>query len=714
MPTFDELVASLATVAERPTLATGPAVPPVQHVTDRNPRFVPPTFRAEIDLAEGTSVVLITAPAAVGKSTVAREIARLTNAPLFDLAQFQVGDSFIEGTITRAYGPQSLVSILSGVSDGDFPLIFDALDEGEVRAGGNNFEAFMENLCALAADPRPRPTIIVLARGETAVLTELHMEEQGVRYASFVIDYFDEAGARTYLELQLDEMARVSSGADRPHHHNHAAVFQEAVHLVFQGLARAVASDVEAASWNTPAVRAFLGYAPVLSVLAEFLRVGNYQLLCEDLRRSPEWYDGGRSSWAMLSEIVRALFVREQQKVVGNVRPKLALAADLYGFDDWDSLYTEDEQVVRILGRVLSFPIPERLPHALPGQLQDPYEDAIDIMLPQHPFIADRGFTSVVFEEYLYARTLHDGPSWLATAVRQRLHMPDSLPSPLLAHFMLESSPDTETPQINGEDVGSVYNSLHSNARRSGEVRLAVVEFDDAIQGFVWPDDDGSPILRFNITGELLTFWRRASYLVVRAPLDVEFLGVQDFRLGPDIAVEARSVTFGTADVLIAAGEDQEVTISAERYADRGAPPRLRVRGESHVGVYWPNLRFPWTAYDDLGPVEPDSDAVIERLYRHLRRILRGFRGSSVRGGTIGRSAHWIDPVAVGSLPEAKALRDDLVATKLLRIVGTRYVLETDRAAELGLDYTSLRTHAVPAAAKQYLQDFARRTGRLS
>jgi len=165
------------------------------------------------------------------------------------------------------------------------------------------------------------------------------------------------------------------------------------------------------------------------------------------------------------------LIDREQGKVVENAKLKMSAGADLLGFNDWDSLYGIDEQMARVLGRVLKVALPDRLPENLPGQLRDPYEDAADVMLPQHPFLSDTGFAGVVFEEFLCARALREGPDWLRDAVRRRLRQPEHLPSPLLGYFMLEARSDNEIPVIYAEDVGILFNSLQSGAQTfSGRV----------------------------------------------------------------------------------------------------------------------------------------------------------------------------------------------------------------------------------------------------
>jgi len=120
---------------------------------------------------------------------------------------------------------------------------------------------------------------------------------KGVSYASYVVDFFTEEGVVEFLGLQLDDMNRSAPVAERVHHRTYRDAFDEAIRLLFDALAKAVAPDVDEHSWVDVRIRSFLGYAPVLSVLARYLRVGNYQALCEELRSSPSWFASNKSAW---------------------------------------------------------------------------------------------------------------------------------------------------------------------------------------------------------------------------------------------------------------------------------------------------------------------------------------------------------------------------------------------------------------------------------
>jgi len=713
---FQEIVTSLPSIEPSPLLLTNVLdLPPIRHLIEPNAQFVPPTFREDIAFIPGlTSVILLTAPAAVGKSTVAAEIARRTGAPLFDLSHFQVGDGFIEGIISKAYGRQAAASILDDVERGAMTLVFDALDEGEIRAGGNNFDAFMLDLCALCATPRPKPTIVVLARGETATLVKFYFDEKEVNYASYVVDFFDKEDAREFLNLRLDEINRRARPAHRAGHRQNRDKFNEAVDLLFSALSKALAPDSQAESWEDPRIKTFLGYAPVLTALAEYLRVRNYSNLSRDLSTSPPWLAASHSAWQLLGSIVQSLIIREQGKVIDNARPRMQAGVDSLGFDNWDSLFATDEQVIRVLARALRISIPDHLPVGIPGQLRDPYEDAVDVMLPQHPFLSDSGFASVVFEEFLYSWTLQRGPAWLRQDVRQRLRQPAYLPSPLLAYFMLESNIAQDSPTIHAEDIGVFINSLQSRVTRPGEVQIAIGETEGSeLEGYVSITESDEYSVRFAIdelaAGILL--WRRASYCFINAPDIVRLASDKEFRLGPEAYIECTIIEINASEMRVDTGnavDGSGAVLIAGSYSDLGLAPRIRTFGRAEFLISWPSPAYPWVDYRAVFEMPEESDKLVAEVYQHLRRILRGFRGSAAFGG-IGRSVQYIDSVAVGQSKVANSLRDYLVETGLLSKGGSRYVLDTAKAADLGLSFTNLRTNTLLQLTRPYLEAFARR-----
>src|SRR2546426_5097856 len=134
MVSLQEFLDKVARSTAPPPLAGGKPSS-VTDVTRANPRFVEPPLREEKAITPGASVVLLQAPAAVGKSTLAAEIARRQGASLWNLAEpgFYVASGTFQGTLAAAYGPGQLATVNALLDSGQLLVVLDALDEAEVR-----------------------------------------------------------------------------------------------------------------------------------------------------------------------------------------------------------------------------------------------------------------------------------------------------------------------------------------------------------------------------------------------------------------------------------------------------------------------------------------------------------------------------------------------------------------------------------------------------
>src|SRR5262249_36551702 len=131
------------------------------------PRFVAPTLKESTAPRQGaTSVVLISAPGAVGKTTLAREIAFRIGSPLWHLGQVNVGHEFMTGAIARAFGDAEYSRVKGELRGGKRALVLDGLDEARLRAGQQNFEAFLEGLASDFGQPGTQPSLVLLGRAD--------------------------------------------------------------------------------------------------------------------------------------------------------------------------------------------------------------------------------------------------------------------------------------------------------------------------------------------------------------------------------------------------------------------------------------------------------------------------------------------------------------------------------------------------------------------
>lgn len=136
-------------------------------------------------------MVLVSAPAAVGKSVFAEALAADRGAPLWDLGQFPVGSGTFLGKLTETHGITSLADVTKDISEGNYVVVLDALDEGYSLARSDNFEAFLTDLAKQLTELAPRrPAVVVCGRTDTIDVTQLLLEDAGLSCSAFSLDFF--------------------------------------------------------------------------------------------------------------------------------------------------------------------------------------------------------------------------------------------------------------------------------------------------------------------------------------------------------------------------------------------------------------------------------------------------------------------------------------------------------------------------------------------
>jgi hypothetical protein len=712
---FDELLQSLPIVKDPPPITPAEDV---RYVEEEHRSFVPPRFDVQRPIRLGeTSVVLVSAPAAVGKTTVAKEIARRTGAPLWNLSSFQVGSHTYLGTLGATLGMVEAGHIVQRLADGDFLLVLDALDEAELRAGTSNFEAFLGDLTRASQEPRAKPSLVLLARGETSDLISIVFDLDDVPFAHFDIDFFDEEQAHLFIDRWLDEgFARADKS---PAHRTHPEPFALARQLLFERVFDVFHVDSPRSGWQKESIRTFVGYAPVLKAMAAYLEYENYQELINDLRVTgpTRLEDGAESLWRFLLDIVAKILQREQAKVTGSIRAHLEHAAAGTIWNSWDEMYAPPEQCARVLASTVPGASAPSMPPGLPKELRAPYEEALQPWVAQHPFrgVHHGRFSNVVFAEYLYAWALTAGPPDERDAVRARMLEPDYLPSALLGRFMLVLPSQGDDPHVDSMDFGFVYESLREEARRPDDVSLALTEVDE-LRAWISFADRQFPDVSFKIAGEQdrksVRFLRRLSNAVVSVSRPV-ILGTDGgtFVLGPDVDLQCDSVQVAANSVRIQLGQHEEddppldVRLEAAHYDSSIGPPRLSVYGNGRLGVRWDPTVYPWVPYalEDEQPREDDRELI--EPARYLMRLLKWFRGGGFGGLSSPRKL--IDnPAVTGDAPLATDLRHFMLARDIIKIDGGLYRLDLAKMQELGISWVDVRARVMSEGSRRFLREF--------
>src|SRR5687768_15552810 len=110
-------------------------------VVDQVDPFVRPTLLTpEVVTADALAAeaLFVEAPAAVGKSTMARFLSAVRHTPLLDLAKVPVATGSLKSLVSDV-APDAVARFHSA----ELPIIVDALDEGRMLSGEKGFEAFL-------------------------------------------------------------------------------------------------------------------------------------------------------------------------------------------------------------------------------------------------------------------------------------------------------------------------------------------------------------------------------------------------------------------------------------------------------------------------------------------------------------------------------------------------------------------------------------------
>ena len=345
--------------------------------------FIPPNLPV---IEQGSSpvesqIVIISAPGAVGKTTLSKSIAAEKRAILYDLASARpVGGASLNGTLFNALGGENSDQFAEYLNEGLQFVIIDALDEGRIRVTEDAFTSFLQDI-RNRAQHATGICFVLLGRTQIAEEAWLTLDEERSSALLLTIEPFSRSQAEDYINGKIEDGIRTP-------------VLYECRDLIFEQLAfsTSIASEDES--------REFLHYPPVLDVIADLL-IGetNPQILRNELQAKSSTL--GNESLDLLYNVIGRILLREQkEKLLPAIRSALGDRIAQVGLVNWDQLCTPIEQSRRLLGRVLDVPV-SAVPAPLPDEFRDQYEEIVGEWLPQHSFVQgiDR-FANSVFQSY--------------------------------------------------------------------------------------------------------------------------------------------------------------------------------------------------------------------------------------------------------------------------------------------------------------------------
>ncbi len=690
---LSDLCASLSQQSEWPTLASTKYG--MRVAEQKNEMYqVPEIYEVNSSSPMTPALVLITAPAAVGKSTAADYMSHVLRAPILDLSTLQVGTGTLEGALSKSLGFAASARFQAAMMDGRSVLLIDALDEAEVRSGQANFQAFIRGLADTAADIVHGPAIILMSRAESARPLQQIFEKQRVSYSSYEIKAFDKSQAEQYLSKRMADLYKNSSR--EAVHAKHVRPFEEARETLFRTLASAFGvspNDV----WGNSDVRDFLGYAPVLDVAAEYLAVDNFTTLTKSLRENT---DAGLTHWDLVATVINDLLLREQDKFCSQFKESGSFKR--HGSTALlKNLYSPAEQCARLLDHVEYLALDLDIPASMPSELRDAYSVAVSAQLGNHPFLRDTSWFNVIFRDYVIAQSLVSPMTSQASAasIRQKLLSSAWKHSPMYGFFSysLGKTDQADIAHCHSEELGAIYESLRSMCDSGNDLlssvtqvgnhlvaRFAVMKANDTAFAsgiFTYHTHDGT---------KSVSFPRGLSKAVITNVPDVT-LGSDhlSFTFGSQVYISCRDLLIAAKEVQVYVGADEDaVVIDAKSMLSEVSKVQA---DEQSLVILSEDLPYPWSKYHkNFDWEEFQTDTIEARtLFLEFRRIILRFKNA--KDGELAVYQPMMDNLVVGENRRARTVLDFLQSIGCVKLHRNMYLLDLNAFARLGLSRAQLR-----------------------
>ena len=656
---------------------TAPNLPGWQTQPSPNPWFVEPDLRLRPDFGDlAAPIWMVAAPGAVGKSTLAKEIAAQTGAAYLDLAKADtVAGNYLTGGLVKN-------NLLGLWQNNEITVFIDALDEARLRVTQDSFEDFLGDVKGLSIG-RSLPTILF---GRVGIVEEawLTLSEHGVNPPVFDIEFFDPPRAERFVMAVLNRLAtedRYERLAARLTAHR--SVYQDASATFVSELAKVSASDGAR----------FAGYAPVLEAVAtDLAALSNPANLTEAVNVT------------MAQQVLRHLTDNILNRETDKIRNQL----ESVSANTKSTLYTPKEQLDRLAATILGTAAPA-LPPGLNQQQMNSYDNAVRNLLPQHPFLDGTGKapSGAVFAAVINSHALFSSSRETMVAAEIHAGRGPHTPNPFLFDFYLDRAdrdPDG-TAVVPPEHVVVLYDSVRSRASAGDVVRLSIdADDDDQAEEYLdveiqisggLPQDDRRLLFRTFLAGEL-RFGRQVNGVSVDAPaLDVVIGSGNPVEIIAPVALNIGRLSFNCPELAVQLGDtagtsgDTTVTIEAKELLTSRILSAPLVRKGAELAVSWPGATvYPWTHFAVLP--NGDEGTNVNDALRGIRRLALAFRSHS--RGRLGRFQDKIEHRRITKGALGVAIRERMMRDQILTLEGNMYFLDPAMLGKVvGTSYQELR-----------------------
>ncbi len=654
----------------------------IQYI-DKKPFYVPPSFNDVKTNIKTSSLkpkfILFSAPGATGKSTLAYHIANQFNALYWNLSKVKIGTNSFAGSILAAVGPSRYSEFVGDLNTGNVLLVIDALDEAEIISGRKMINNFIMDISNTLTS-HEQATVFLLARTETAQYIASFCTDNDISIVHYEIGFFVEESAKDFIVKSVVGEGKTS----KPDIECANAYY-----------------DVIKQNITPEECSSFLGYAPVLQAISAHIKnTNNRQKMISDLANQ-------KGCVPIIMRIMDDLLDREQEeKVIPAFKAKCQEAHP--EFDDWDRIYSPEEQLVRLIHYILftDTAYDDYVLDFLPPQLVDEYQSLIDTFLPQHPFIRSNlessqpirpiDFTGPAFRDYSLAKIiLNESFDEIANVYFEESTSQSYFPSQIFFDCYMKISGNN----IHPGHISYVYDSYRSKATAyelpflqcseiatSNELSEYYAEF-----GMTTSKNNSAKrdVLCANIRseGSPLIFEQLINVSVDTPSLAV-IIGQRniDARI-TNSSVICKKIFWKTKNISIESYKPEGCLLVAKEGFD-GDSTIFDIIRDDNLKISAPNINSYYKLLPHNYDFEDTSDVDITKFIYSLRCILVEFR--THRKDTLAKTADRIEFVTVGSSASKRKVLEYLKECGIIYSANHLYKIDEVVLQKKKINYNAL------------------------
>lgn len=663
-----------------------PDVTDYLYYVNEEPFYVSPTFSdVRTNSAAPTlhpKFILFSAPGATGKSALARYLSYKFNALYWNLAKVKLGTNSFAGSILNAVGSRAYSNFVIDLNNANMLLIIDAFDEAEIISGRKMVSSFISDINSTIQD-NAMPSVFFLARTETAQYIASFCAENKIPILHYEIGFFAEGQAKEFIEKSIVGKSRIATVADK-----------ECIDSYYKVVGSNI-SEVEKLS--------FLGYAPVLEAISAHIKSSKNRAKMISMLTTQT------SCVSIIMKIMDDLLKREQdEKVIPAFKER---CVEQYPeFNDWERLYSPQEQLVRIISYILfndtdysNYPL-----DFMPSQIIDEYQDILNTFLPQHPFIRNNfdkikqdvtriDFTGPAFRDYTLAQLiLNDAYADHAEMYFGEAKSDFYFPSQIFFDCYRDISEDN----VRSSHLYYVFESYRAKAAATEHPYLQCSEVLDeegnlallalfGMSSIAKKDSKNREevVLQVNSPGDTLSF-EQLSNVSLDAPHFKVIIGDN----GKDTHIYNSSIIcdqiiWRAENVAIESYPPEGCLLVCQK-ATEGGTPRFDILSDKNLRVSLPNLADFYRLVSYKYDFDDLSNADITKFTHAMRCIMMEFR--THKKDTLAKDRERIDNVTVGNNPLKRQVLEYLKHAGIIYKSAHLYKVDTEKMQKVGISYAAL------------------------